>query len=266
MPFEETVLAWIYALVGVSLLVTSAEYISSSRTLSDESWLSWRNGRLLDRWLASGWAGECLQLVVGYPSVVVLLYLRLIAGAIILFGPEAYYLTNSALIVGVVTSLLVVLRSPFGLEGSDQMVILVLFCLLVAGLDPSIAWIPIAFLAAQLCLAYVTAGLVKLFSPIWRQGAALPLIMSTSMYGSKRVHTLLTSASGAAKVICWLLIFWEVTFPLSLLAPVPVFIFYLAIGVVFHTTNAVVMGLNNFLPSFLACYPPVISCYWWIHF
>jgi hypothetical protein len=54
-----------------------------------------------------------------------------------------------------------------------------------------------------------------------------------------------------------LVIGWEIAFPLALVAPGPILVLLLAIGVLFHLACAVLMGLNRFILAFCGCYPSV---------
>lgn len=112
------------------------------------------------------------------------------------------------------------------------------------------------FVAAQLVLSYLTAGIAKLISPIWRSGQAVGLIMRTKTYGtpwlSRTVKQLHLSGP-----LSWATILFEVVGPLSVLAgPKPTLLF-LAAGMLFHISIAIAMGLNTFVWAFTATFPAV---------
>ena len=140
-----------------------------------------------------------------------------------------------------------------------QLVIFGAMSLLV--LDPNNEAIKAAiifFISAQACLAYLTAGLVKLVSAQWRSGQALQGVMATKIYGSQRIHRGLNVWPKSGALICWLVIVFEITFPLALFCGPTIASFYLVAGLVFHTAIAFSMGLNCFVWSFIATYPAVL--------
>jgi hypothetical protein len=157
-----------------------------------------------------------------------------------------------------VLSLIITLRTPFGLEGSDQMILILTGSLIVSSLVPAAAEIAALFIGAQLCLAYVTAGVAKLASPEWRTGTALVAVMATQSYGHPGVARLLATVPLMSFLTSWMIMVWEATVPLCLVLPLSWAAAILVCGVLFHLTNAIVMGLNNFAISFLAGYPALI--------
>ena len=60
--------------------------------------------------------------------------------------------------------------------------------------------------------------------------------------------------------MAWSLILWESCFPLLLVAPRPLAILFLLMGIAFHGGAALFMGLNTFFWTFVATYPAVIHC------
>ena len=64
-----------------------------------------------------------------------------------------------------------------------------------------------------------------------------------------------------ALFVGWAVIVFELLFPLALVAPNSLMFSLFAIGAIFHLGNALVMGLNTFLWTFLAAYPAVWYCH-----
>jgi hypothetical protein len=121
------------------------------------------------------------------------------------------------------TSLLLTLRMPVGQDGSDQMNILILIPATLALLcHHELATIAVLlFIAAQAALAYITSGVAKLISPVWRSGQALPQILSTLSYGNRFAARALSSSPALCCVACWSVILFEISFPFWLLAGPP---------------------------------------------
>ena len=151
-------------------------------------------------------------------------------------------------------------RHHLTIDGSDQMMFVVLVACLLGRLSggPLSVRAAVAFLAAELTLAYVVAGFAKAASSHWRSGRALAIIAQTRMYGQPLVarmmrdHPRLGRAAGATVLV------WESLFFVTLTAPHPVVIGLLAIGLGFHIGCAVVMGLNRFVWAFAASYPALL--------
>jgi hypothetical protein len=151
-------------------------------------------------------------------------------------------------------------RRQIGSSGAEQLtfIVLVTFGLvLVAGGGEDARRLGDGFIAAQVVLAYFASGVSKAASPVWRSGVALTGIMSAEGYGIPSAARLLTAYPMIDKVLSWSVIVWEISFPLVLITPEPVMIALLAIGVMFHLSCAVLMGLNRFVWAFCGCYPAV---------
>jgi hypothetical protein len=116
------------------------------------------------------------------------------------------------------------------------------------------------FLAAEVALAYFTAGTAKIISRTWRSGDALPGIFATTVYGDEWVGRLLAGKQRLGLVLGWSVITLECTFPLALLGIMPLTYVLLSLGAGFHVGAAVFMRLNTFLWAFLATYPAVLYC------
>ena len=153
-------------------------------------------------------------------------------------------------------------RNAYGMDGADQMTVIVLAALFVAGLVPGAILLPKAclwFICLQSTLSYLTAGVYKAVARGWRSGSSLTLIMSTEGYGRPDLSRLLQRHPSLGRNLSWLLIAFECLFFLVLVVgPIGALLFIIG-GVVFHLLNATIMGLNNFFWAFTATYPAV----WW---
>jgi len=159
-------------------------------------------------------------------------------------------------------------RRQIGGSGAEQLtfIALVSFALVIAaGGSRHARQIGDAFLAAQVVLAYVAAGVAKLASPVWRAGTAMTRILSTEGYGLPRLAELLVAHPLLDRLMCWSVVAWEVAFPLALVGPRSALVAFLTIGAVFHVSCAVLMGLNRFVWAFCGCYPAVWATAVWLH-
>ncbi|MFC5864143.1 hypothetical protein ACFPT7_17685 [Acidicapsa dinghuensis] len=148
-------------------------------------------------------------------------------------------------------------RHYFSVDGSDEMTLLCLTATCLAGFGDSNRYVAF-FLAAELALAYTTAGAYKAASPFWQKGKALLHITRTKAFGHKQVSKLLHRYPLLSRYSELALVLWESGFLIALIAPRPVLWGILAAGVIFHLSCAGVMGLNTFLWAFSAGYPCVI--------
>jgi hypothetical protein len=155
-------------------------------------------------------------------------------------------------------------RHYFSVDGSDEMMLLFLAATSLGGFGNSslyVAW----FLAAEIVLAYTTAGVYKAASPFWQKGNALLCITRTRAFGHPRISQILRRYPLLAHASELSLLLWESSFIIALVAPRPVLWMILAAGIVFHLSCALVMGLNTFLWAFAAGYPCVIFANQQIH-
>jgi hypothetical protein len=155
-------------------------------------------------------------------------------------------------------------RHYFSVDGSDEMMLLCLAATCLGGIGDSSRYVAL-FLAAELALAYTTAGAYKAASPFWQKGKALLHITRTRAFGHPGVSKLLHRYPLLSRYSELALVLWESGFVIALIAPRPVLWMMLAAGLVFHLSCAWVMGLNTFLWAFAAGYPCVIFANQEIH-
>ncbi len=152
-------------------------------------------------------------------------------------------------------------NGPFG-GGSDSMTFQVLIGLLIASLgvaNPILVRVGLGWIAAHSVLSYFIAGIAKLKTENWRTGLAMQTLLRTD-----GPYTLFAPARNLAdsKSLCaglsWMIIVFEIAFPLVLILPWEGKLALLSIGLLFHITNAVVLGLNRFIWAWAATYPAVL--------
>jgi len=167
-----------------------------------------------------------------------------------------------ALCIGVTTSMILRWRRAIGGDGAEQLTVIVLVvgaAALVPLPGSARVFLAVAFIAAQTLLAYVTAGLSKLVSPVWRSGTALPAILGTTSHGQEWAARMLHDHPRISMGLTWSVIFLEVMFPLLLLGPLPLAFAVLAASLLFHIGCALLMGLNSFVWAFPATYPCLLA-------
>ncbi|MGE0763756.1 MAG: hypothetical protein AB7N80_10805, partial [Bdellovibrionales bacterium] len=169
-----------------------------------------------------------------------LLTVRLLAAVGALFWPDPALI--ALMLVG---TWLVAWRWRGTLNGgSDVMTFHILAAWLVATIWPELQHGCVFYIAVQMALSYVVAGLVKIRNPDWRSGRALAVFL-------QRVGR--TVSPPVCLILSWSLIAFELLFPLSVIAPVPV----VALAIAFHLANTYILNLNRFFFVWLAGYPSV---------
>jgi hypothetical protein len=159
-------------------------------------------------------------------------------------------------------------RSTYGLDGADHMYTVVFLGLTVFWVMPEGSLASLAgllYIGGQSVLAYLIAGIAKLRGPSWRDGSAIGGIMATKIYGNRRAAALLKGRRGPGQLACWTVIAFEITFVAVLFVDPRTVWVMLAVGVAFHASTAVFMGLNSFFLAFVATYPAVVYLNEMIH-
>jgi hypothetical protein len=242
-------------LCGVSLSIGTLELLARRELFNSNGCLSWR---LLREFNAVA-NPRCLKRLFTASGVRSVLIVRLAAAVGLLLFAGGWEL-SACLVTLALSSLLLNFRMPVGRDGSDQMNALIVIPASVAVLCPweSAKSVALFFIAAQASLAYTTSGIAKLISPVWRSGEAIPQILSTLSYGHPLASRALGSMRALSLALCWSVILFETLFPLSLLLGLRGTLAILTLGLLFHASCAVLMGLNCFFWSFLATYPAIV--------
>lgn len=152
------------------------------------------------------------------------------------------------------------IRCRIGLNGSDGLMFIVISAIALASLFPegdSVQAAALVFIAGQVILAYVAAGIFKVKSSVWRSGDAILKILSLKTFGASWASKLLRTSAKFPPVASWAVILFECGFVLILVVPHQYVLVVLALGFLFHLSTALVMGLNGFVWAFLAGYPAV---------
>ena len=185
-----------------------------------------------------------------------LLWLRLISSFIFMIYPNSFLL----ILFIFLTSLLISQRFRGSFNGgSDYMALIVLSALCVQAAAPTIAvtkgilW----YIALQSATSYFMAGLVKIKLRSWRSAQALKDIIHSPNYSPPTILKKLLDIKLIAATSAWLVILFEITFPLIFTQHGQYVLLWLAIAFLFHLLNVFIFGLNRFLIVWLATYPAI---------
>ncbi len=149
-----------------------------------------------------------------------------------------------------------------GSDGSDHASFLAQAAMVVAragGDRADVTDAALWFLGTQGAFNYGAAGWSKLLGERWRSGEALAGILRTYGYGNRHAWQLTRRYPRLTRVGTWAVVAFESAFPVVLfgagrrLAPAMV-----AAAGASHVGIAFVMGLNRFVPAFLAMHPAIL--------
>lgn len=246
-------------LVALWVVISSTEWLAARKVFGENGLLPWRlmrirRGRFYQTRLA--------ELLFSPSSLKYIILIRLCSGFILLISSNPIYIFTSSFLI-FLASAFISSRASVGGDGSDQMGLLatVGLSLMAVGQivgDDGIIFAAVLLLGGQACLAYFTAGAAKLISPVWRNGVAVVGVMNTQTYGHDFAAAIVARSQPIAKLVCWLIILTEILFPIIVFSPGWLLTAGLFCAGVFHFINSYFMGLNTFIPTFIATYPSVI--------
>jgi hypothetical protein len=242
-------------LIGLALALQTLELLAVRAALSDRG--VWRYAELRAEYERASWPVRVLTRGL-------LPYRRFLGVLLVQLGAALTVLVLGAtplLMVLVATHLLSAMRFRGSYNGgSDAMTALVLVCLVPAALGASDGWlgkVALGYLAVQAVLSYFVAGVIKLKEPSWRAGTALSALLSLPKYQAPSALLRVLSHGTVARTGAWLVMLFEASFPLALLSTRCCLV-YLALALLFHVANAVLLGLNRFIFAWLAAYPALL--------
>ena len=216
---------------------------------------NWRITRLINFSRASAVSLVLEKVVTAIPQrfFVFLFWLEVLVVILLFLWPGNIFYV----VIVTVLFLLQMKRHYFSFDGADQMVFVVLVAATLGTICRS-QRSAVFFLAGEVTLAYLVAGLYKVSSPYWKRGRALLLITQTRLFGHEKVAAILQAHPVFATATQFILVFWESSFVVSLIAPPKILTMFLIAGIVFHISCAWIMGLNTFPWAFVASYPSIV--------
>jgi hypothetical protein len=244
-------------ILSLGLIIVSIEDVKSWSVFSSGGLLSWKVGRLNSKW------SKYLDWLFNETRFKKILYLKLAASCALFVLAVLNVISPLLLCFIFLCHASVAIRSSYGLDGAYQMYFITLLALSIGSLSSvgsRISELCLWFIACELMLSYFIAGFAKLISPIWTKSYALSMIFSTRSYGHYNMHQWIIKNNIMAVFLCWGVLIFETFFVIILFLPMPYAIFFCVIGCCFHLFNALFMGLNDFLFSFLAAYPALFYC------
>jgi hypothetical protein len=250
----------IQTIASIAVILDSIEIIIERHQYSSRGVFNFEVLGTYKKWMLSKKVKPILDTLFKYPNFIFLVSIQLVSAILIL---SHLFVNFSILFVTVilVIHLLSHVRNHYGMNGSDQLQVIIfisLFVYYIFPFDPIVQKFSIFFLCFQSLLSYFMAGLAKLVSPMWRNGIAIAGIMNTEIFGNKIFAQILIKNSLVSKIICWWVIIFECIFPLLIFTGIQSAVIFTIIGTVFHLSLAVFMRFNSFFWSFVATYPALL--------
>ena len=250
----------ILTFASITVIVDAIEIIVERRQYSSSGIYNFEVLKTSKRWMMNRWLGPIYNILFKYPNYIFIISIQLAVATFAI----SHLFTNLSLffvIIILLIHLLSHLRNRYGMNGSDQMQVIIFACLVVFYAAPSdsiIQKFSIFFLCFQSLLSYFMSGLAKLVSPVWREGSAIVGIINTESFGNKKFAQFLIERPLLSKSVCWWVIIFESVFPLFIFTGVQTTIFFVIFGVMFHLSTAILMRFNSFFWSFIATYPALL--------
>lgn len=251
-------------IAGVGIIINALELLIARREIF--RFFDWRI--LSTKYLGLIRRPRLLKLVslaCGLEGFTTLLLIQTVAATAVIHAGAGTELMALFCATVLAVHLYVHFRLVQGLDGSDQFhtVLWAALTVFYARPTPLVQVAAVSFIAAQFTLSYLTSGLAKAISPIWRSGGAVGMITRTKNYGVGWFRFLVAKLR-----LSWPLsvgtIVLEVGGPFSLLLGPRATAAFICASFTFHLGIAVVMGLNSFLWAFAAAYPSLYCVSEWI--
>ena len=248
-PLLTTTVVWMCRAAALAAAINALELLAMHRALSDRG--VWRATLLADTW--GVW-----RRLLGARAFRAVLVMQLTLASAMAAAPGTTTGSLAAAALAFTTWLSAVRFRGNVNGGSDAMLFTVLGGLAVAQLPhvPSVVHEGgVLYIAAQLTLSYVRAGLVKARERSWWNGRALSAFLALPAYGvpgwvPRRLpeHLLLMRVASVG------VIGFECLAPLAWLDPIAC-IALMAVAFAFHAATAALFGLNRFLLAWSAALP-----------
>lgn len=206
--------------------------------------------------LAFAFIQQSVEYIRGLQPEKTLGVIRLLLSLLLLMGFQPVLVEAALLIIA--CFLLYRFQGPYN-GGSDCMSILVLLCLFLSHIAPTVFWqqLALGYLAFQLTFSYFQSGYIKIINADWRSGQALTDVFVITAYPVSKHARRWAQSPQLMLLMSWLVIVFELLFPLSLLNQYALIV-ALAIAATFHLANACLFGLNRFFWIWPAAYPIIL--------
>jgi hypothetical protein len=246
----ETALFWTSRLVLFSLLIQTLEFIWTYRSRSNDG--IWKFATLqseLETVFLIGKIG--IRILFSSASIQLLLAIRILVIAYACVQPNL----NSFLVL-LLSHLILCWRYRGTYNGGSDMITLMTLLGLAMSYsfpdDSPMRTFGLFFISVHSISSYFLSGVYKLKKKSWQDGTALSIFLKKNW------------PLQIMKILSWGALCFEVGFPLSLVNLKLAYVF-IALAFVFHTLNAVLLGLTRFLFAWAATWPAILFVTAYLH-
>lgn len=247
----------------LGLLIINLEILFNYRHFSNSGIWSWKIYSLKVKYFTKKPAALFIQFLFQDHIFNILIFVKLLNTFLFIVLLLCKIIFIPSLILCLILFSLFMLRASDILSGAHQMSFVLLLGLTIAQfyeINSQMYLFCMYFISGQLILAYFTAGVTKCYSPVWRSGEAISHIFRTRTFGHPFIYQLAQKSRFIRWSLSWGVMAFEITFPLILFVPKEWALVFFILGFLFHLSNAIFMGLNDFIFPFFATYPIVWYC------
>jgi hypothetical protein len=241
-------------LLFISLTGASLQQLYNHKAFSSQGLFAWRLMKYA--YPLPLFEGRAFNVIFGRAGFVILNLLRLTLIGLTITGPRPLLMTALFLV-----NALIYLRSFLSTSAADQVNSILLFYLLVCAWFPTtgVLSLCLCFIAVQTVICYVVNGLLKAMAPAWSDGSGFKGVLQTENYSRRGIAAMVgRTGQWPLRLVGWLVIVWELSAILAPFLPRELLFVWLGMGICFHLTIALVMGLNTFFWTFVSTYPAII--------
>jgi hypothetical protein len=250
------------AIITIGIIISAVEDVRLPSNLFQNGLFDWKYCLAFQPILRPKRSSFIFNLVFGYTAFQVSAILRIIGSLGTLVGLlYAPVIVHTFLILCITAYFYLFYRLPYALDGSDQITLFVLIGTLIMTLDGGsgeFVRLGAAAITIHAVLSYLTSGVAKLLSQLWRNGKGLTGVMTSAEFGNSLIGRFLTHRPIIAAIVSWYIIFSHLFVGGAYLFGGKIALVAVCMSAAFHIAVATVMRLNNFVWSFAAIYPSVL--------
>jgi len=251
------VLQFLRIFIALSLCVSSVQNISNSTYFSSGGLMDWA---LIKGFSRSGMLkGKIGEYIFNKKGFIALNILR------ILILPFFYQSSNELFFFNLIflnlVNWLIYIRTNTMHNAADQMNNIVLIGLLIGQVFMKINSIElvIVFFGLTLILNYFTSGISKFHQEKWHNGYYLrTTLLYRNLENPSYRKAIKKIDKSVFKISSLIIVYWQVSSVFMPFLPPTVLLVYLFIGFWFHVSTGILLGLNNFIWTFIGLMPTLI--------
>lgn len=251
----QSTLILVARLIAIAVMLQSLEFIKMRESITEKG--IWRWSELRTEYLfLPKIILKSLDWIMADKHFIEMITIRFCAAIFTIISPNFFVL----FFILFFTTFLITLRWRGSFNGgSDYLTLIILLCLSIGFINPIFEKAALWYITLQVISSYFLAGLYKVKAVKWRLGTAVYGFVTSPSY--KTPHFIIEKSRNPlyAQMIAWLIISFELSFPLVLTLPILTKL-YLFAGILFHLLNFITFGLNRFFWVWCASYPAIYYC------